>query len=237
VNPPGRLPPVCILAGGFGTRLGHRVDEVPKPLIEVAGQPFLLHQLRLLADHGAAEVVLCVGYLGELIQRVIGEERFGIEISYSYDEDPRLDGTLGAIRRAQSALGERFLVLYGDTYLQLDYRAVTRAWAASKLPAMMTVLQNDGRWDTSNALLEGERVTAYDKRTPVAGMRWIDYGLGGLTSSALTYVDQQERDLAALYGVLAGRRQLFGAEVSKRFYEIGSPAALIETDTFLRSLG
>ena len=96
--------------------------DTPKPLLEVAGEPFLMHQLRLLAGHGARRVVLCVGYLGELIEARIGAERFGIEIDYSYD-GPTLIGTLGAVRKAAPLLGDRFLVLYGDTYLRIDYGA------------------------------------------------------------------------------------------------------------------
>jgi NDP-sugar pyrophosphorylase family protein len=124
------LPPVCILAGGLGTRLGERVRDTPKPLLEVAGEPFLMHQLRLLAEHGAREAVLCVGYRGEQIQSRIGNERLGIRIQYSFDT-PALDGTLGAIYRALPMLGERFLVLYGDTYLRIDYADVAAVWRES----------------------------------------------------------------------------------------------------------
>ncbi len=129
---PGALPPICLLAGGLGTRLGETVRDTPKPLLEVAGEPFLLHQLRLLARYGAARVVLCVGYLGELIEQRIGASQFGIEISYSYD-GPNLIGTLGAVRKAAPALGDRFLVLYGDTYLRLDYAAAASGWERSGL--------------------------------------------------------------------------------------------------------
>jgi NDP-sugar pyrophosphorylase family protein len=227
------LPPVCILAGGLGTRLGERVRETPKPLIEVAGEPFLVHQLRLLARSGAREIVLCVGYLGELIQARIGERRCGLRIRYSFDQ-PGLDGTLGALRRARALLGERFLVLYGDTYLRVDYAAVARAWRASGLPAVMTVLRNDGRWDTSNAIYRDGVIVRYDKRHPTAAMRWIDYGLGGLRAEALDGVAAGERELAVLYSRLAQRGELSGFEARERFYEIGTPAALGETDGFLR---
>jgi NDP-sugar pyrophosphorylase family protein len=227
------LPPVCILAGGLGTRLGAHVQDTPKPLIEVAGEPFLVHQLRLLARYGAGRVVLCVGYLGERIEKHIGAERFGIAIRYSYDA-PGLDGTLGAVRRARELLGERFLVLYGDTYLRIDYADVARAWESSGLPAVMTVLRNEGRWDTSNATYANGRVTAYDKGAPGPGMRWIDYGLGGLTAAALNAVPSEESDLATLYGELARAGELFGYEATHRFFEIGTPAALAETDAFLR---
>jgi NDP-sugar pyrophosphorylase family protein len=227
------LPPVCILAGGLGTRLGERVREIPKPLLEVAGEPFLIHQLRLLAAHGAREVVLCVGYRSETIAARIGEERFGVRVAYSHD-DPGLNGTLGAIRKALPLLGERFLVLYGDAYLRIDYGAVALAWRRSGLPALMTAFRNEGRWDTSNVLCESGRILAYDKHAPTRAMRWIDYGLGGLEARALWGVPQEECDLAALYGLLARHGDLYGYAATTRFYEIGTPAALAETEAFLR---
>jgi N-acetyl-alpha-D-muramate 1-phosphate uridylyltransferase len=228
------LPPVCILAGGRGTRLGELASDTPKPLLEVAGEPFLAHQLRLLAAHGASRAVLCVGYRGEQIQSRIGTSCHGVSIAYSHD-GPELDGTLGAIRRALPLLGERFLVLYGDTYLRVDYRAASRAWHDSGLPALMVVLRNEGRWDASNAVFAHDRVLAYDKRAPTPEMRWIDYGLGGLTAAALELVDEHQSDLAPLYSELARRGELFGREAVERFYEIGTPAALRETDAFLRA--
>lgn len=229
-----RLPAVCILAGGLGTRLGERVEQVPKPLLEVAGKPFLWHQLRLLAAAGASDVVLCVGYRGEAIRQRIGSDLFGLRIAYSFD-GPELDGTLGAIRRARGKLGERFLVLYGDTYLRVDYVAAAAAWRASGLPAMMCVLRNEGRWEASNALYADGRVLAHDKREPRADMRWIDYGLGGLEQAALDRVPAETTDLCELYGELASEGLLCGFEASERFYEIGTPATLAETDAFLRS--
>jgi NDP-sugar pyrophosphorylase family protein len=233
--PAAELPPVCILAGGRGTRLGERARDVPKPLVEVAGEPFLIHQLRLLAAHHVREVVLCVGYRGEMIESRIGAERFGIRIAYSYDS-PSLDGTLGAIRRALPLLSERFLVLYGDTYLRVDYDAASRAWCESGLLALMVVLRNEGRWDASNARCERGLVVAYDKHAPTSEMEWIDYGLGGLTAAALECVTECESDLAALYTALAARGELCAHPTDERFYEIGTPSALEATDAFLRGL-
>jgi len=225
--------PVCILAGGLGTRLGGRTTDIPKPLLEVAGEPFLLHQLRSLTALGTSEVVLCVGYRGEVIESRIGYSRFGARIRYSYDA-PGLDGTLGAIQRARPLLGERFLVMYGDTYLRIDYMAAAAAWRASRLPAMMSVLRNEGRWGVSNAVCAGNRVLAYDKRSPRPEMRWIDYGLSGLEQAALDLVPAGVRDLADLFHRLAPMELLFGFEARERFFEIGTPGALAETDAFLR---
>src|SRR5439155_25658197 len=150
-------------------RLGPRVNDVPKPLLEVGGEPFLLHQLKLLARHGAGQVVLCVGYLGERIRERIGSRRFGLRIEYSFDA-PGLDGTLGAIRRARDLLGDRFLVLYGDTYLRLDYCDAAAAWRRSGCLGLMVVLRNDGPWDQSNTVYADGRVIAHDKGAATSAM-------------------------------------------------------------------
>jgi NDP-sugar pyrophosphorylase family protein len=100
---------------------------------------------------------------------------------------------------------------------------------------MMTVLRNEGRWDTSNADFDGTRVLAYDKRSPSPVMAWIDYGLGGLLASVVGDADPGRRDLAHLYHELAACGKLFGFAATERFHEIGTPAALAETDAFLRA--
>jgi NDP-sugar pyrophosphorylase family protein len=222
--------PVCILAGGLGTRLGAAVKDTPKPLLEVAGEPFLLHQLRALAACGARRVVLCIGYLGERIEARIGPERFGVEIAYVYD-GPALTGTAGAVRGALPRLGDAFHVLYGDTFLQVDYAAVERAFLAAGTPALMTVLRNEGRWDASNVVVSGERVTRYEKGVADPRMRWIDYGFGSYRADAFA---GSEDDLSAIQARLAAAGELAAFEVFERFYEIGTPAALAETDAFLR---
>jgi len=228
------LPPVCVLAGGRGTRLGAEVRDTPKPLVSVAGRPFLLWVLELLAAHGARDVVLCVGYLGDRFAAALADGgELGLRVQI-IDDGPRLLGTAGAVRNAAHLLGDRWLVLYGDTYLRVDYRAVATAHVESELPALMTVLRNDDRWDTSNVELGEGVVRAYNKRAPTSNMRWIDYGLGALTPDALA-VAPDEDDLAELYRILAERGDLAAFEATERFYEIGTPAARRETELFLAS--
>jgi NDP-sugar pyrophosphorylase family protein len=226
------LSPVCILAGGLGTRLGEAVSETPKPLLPVGGRPFLFHQLELLKRSGAQRVVICTGYLGELIKQAIGDgSRFGLMVDYSED-GPIAIGTAGAVRKAAPLLGDRFLVLYGDTYLRIDYAAVDKAARDSGRPALMTVLRNEGRWDTSNAAFDGSLVR-YDKHNPDPSMAYIDYGLSVLTDEALARTDASENDLAALFTDLARDGLLAGYEATERFYEIGTPQSLAEASAFL----
>jgi NDP-sugar pyrophosphorylase family protein len=229
------LSPVCILAGGRGRRLGEHAREIPKPLVPVAGRPFLFHQLELLRAHRARRIVLCVGHLGEQIEAAVGDgHAFGLEVAYAYDR-PGLAGTAGAVRGALPLLGEEFLVLYGDTYLRIDYRAVQDAFRRSGLPALMTVLRNEGRWDTSNAVFARGLVVRYDKHDPTPEMRWIDYGLGVFSADALSHAPHAD-DLSEVYRWLAERGLLAGYEAQERFYEIGTPQALRETDAFLRAM-
>jgi N-acetyl-alpha-D-muramate 1-phosphate uridylyltransferase len=228
--------PVAILAGGLATRLRPVTDKIPKALISVAGEPFLAHQLRLLSGSGIRKVVLCVGHRGEMIEEHFGDgSDFGVEVSYSYD-GPELLGTGGALKKALSLLGKQFLVLYGDSYLPIDYGPPVRAFMASGKLGLMTLFRNEGRWDTSNVLFKDGIIQSYAKTDPSAEMEHIDYGLGIFSSSAFsTWPDRKAFDLAGVYQDLLGRGELAGYEVTERFYEIGSPAGLAELDARLRA--
>lgn len=233
---------VAILAGGLATRLRPMTQTLPKSLLEVSGEPFVVHQLRLLKSKGIRRVVLCVGYLGEQVQSAIGDgSTLGLQVDYSFD-GPALRGTAGAIRNALPKLGDSFFVMYGDSYLPCDYAAIARSFAAAGVLGMMTVFRNEGKWDTSNVEfeageLEAGKILAYSKTNRTPRMRYIDYGLGGFRSEAFRDVPAGEaRDLAEVYADLLQRKQLAAFEVHERFYEIGSPAGLQETSEFLGAL-
>jgi NDP-sugar pyrophosphorylase family protein len=180
-------------------------------------------------------VVLCVGHLGEMIEREFGDgAACGLELIYSYD-GPRLLGTGGALRQALPQLGDAFYVLYGDSYLPIDYSAVHEAWQSSGQPALMTVFRNEGEWDTSNVEFSDGRIVRYDKRERTPAMRHIDYGLSIFTHDVFAERTAGEPfDLADVQRELAAAGRLAGHEVIQRFYEIGSPAGLAELDHFLR---
>ena len=226
--------PVAILAGGLATRLRPVTETIPKALVEINGEPFAAHQLRLLAANGITRVVMCVGYRGEMIEEYAGNgRRFGLEIAYSPD-GPELRGTAGAIAQARHLLGEKFFVLYGDSYLPCDYRAVGHAFEAGGKLALMTVFDNGDRWDASNVIFDGERILAYSKKNRTPDMRYIDYGLGAFRASAFDEIPAAgAHDLADLYAQLLGRHQLAGYEVHERFYENGSFAGIQELSEYL----
>jgi NDP-sugar pyrophosphorylase family protein len=230
--------PVAILAGGLATRLGPLTKETPKCLLEVAGRPFVHHQVARLREQGVDKVVLCLGHLGERVVEAVGDgSAFGLEVAYSFD-GPELRGTAGAIRRALPLLGPAFFVLYGDSYLECSYAGVQAAFEASGRPALMTVFRNEGRWDTSNVEFRDGRILAYDKTARTPAMHYIDYGLGVLDRRAMEVVPEAGAfDLAAVYREMLRRGELAGFEVTERFYEIGSVAGLEETRARLAGRG
>jgi NDP-sugar pyrophosphorylase family protein len=228
--------PVAILAGGLATRLRPATEKIPKSLLEVNGEPFIAHQLRLLKANGVPRVVLCVGFLGEMVRDVVKDgHAFGLEVKYSFD-GPALLGTAGALKRALPLLGRAFLTLYGDSYLLCDYAAVAKTFEESGKQALMTVFHNEGQWDTSNVQFENGAILSYNKKERTPRMKYIDYGLGAFAAKALDRVPaDQAFDLADLYQAILAEGELAGMEILQRFYEIGSPEGLAETSRFIAS--
>jgi NDP-sugar pyrophosphorylase family protein len=227
--------PVAILAGGMATRLRPITTRIPKLLVEIAGEPFFSHQIRLLKAAGLTRLVLCVGYLGEQIVERYGDgSAFGIAIEYSFD-GPKLLGTGGALIQALPRLGDAFYVLYGDSYLPIDYQAVGAHFLASGRLGLMTVFENQERYDASNVWFEDGEIRVYDKKNKIPAMRHIDYGLGVFRPGAFAgFPRDQVVDLAEVQQALVARGQLAGYEMKQRFFEIGSPAGLKELDDLLK---
>jgi NDP-sugar pyrophosphorylase family protein len=226
--------PAVILAGGLATRLRPITTTIPKVLVEVAGRPFIDHQLALLKRNGIRQVVLCLGYLGEQVQAHVGDgSSFQLHVDYSFDGDTLL-GTGGALRRALPLLGELCWVLYGDSYLDIEYQAVLRAFHQSSTLGLMTVLHNQNLWDTSNVVFRNGRLIRYDKRERVPDMEYIDYGAAILHRGAIERIPiDLAFDLADLYSALVAEGQMTGFEVTKRFYVIGSHQGLAMAEDYL----
>ncbi len=228
------FPPLALLAGGLATRLGALTAQLPKSLVPVAGEPFIAHQLRLLASEGVRDIVICCGHLGEQIEAFIGDgSRFACRVRYSFD-GPTLLGTGGAIRRALPLLGPRFWVMYGDSYLTAPFAPMLAASQTSHQPALMTVFPNQNRWDTSNVQFADGRIIRYNKHSPQPGMQHIDYGLGLYSPDIFhRWPAQTAFDLSEVQRHLVDHGAMAGYEVAERFYEIGSLAGLEETSAYL----
>ena len=215
--------PVAILAGGLATRLRPLTDTLPKAMIEICGAPFVDWQLKLLAKNGVGKVVFCVAYKSEMIQDFVGDgSKYGIDVTYSED-GPSLLGTGGAIRGALPRLGADFMVLYGDSYLPIDYKAVETAFYSTPKPALMTVYRNGDLVHPRNVIFVQGELRKYDKGFPDEGMAHIDYGLSIFDASVfMPYSNGAKIDLAEICTTLSSAGLLAGYEVQERFYEIGS---------------
>jgi NDP-sugar pyrophosphorylase family protein len=233
---PSALWPVAILAGGLAARMHPHTERIPKALLDLNGEPFIAHQLRLLASQGVADVVLCVAHHGRMIEEFVGDgHRFRLNVRYSQDGD-RLLGTAGALRQALPLLGDAFFVMYGDSYLPCDFCAIQQSFVRSGRLGLMTVFQNDGLFDASNVEYADGEIRIYDKKRKTSAMRHIDYGLELFQAPAFAGISADEPcDLVVLCQDLLARRQLASFVVPERFYEIGSLQGWHETATYLRS--
>jgi NDP-sugar pyrophosphorylase family protein len=219
--------PVIILAGGLATRMRPITETIPKSLIEVNGLPFIHHQLCLLAQKGIGNVLMCVGHLGEQIQDYVRNgESYHLKVSYFFDGDVLL-GTGGAIKNVGSELPDEFFILYGDSYLDVNYQEIEKTYRVSHKTGLMAVFKNENKWDSSNVLFQDGELIQYSKKNKLFNMNYIDYGLGILPKSVFSdFPDSTPFDLASLYEKLSLENRLFGYEVFERFYEIGSPEGL-----------
>jgi len=221
---------LVLIAGGLATRLKPVTESIPKSMMEVNGKPFISHQLELLKKRGIKRVIICAGYLGDQIEIFVKDgKQFGIEIVYSFDSD-KLLGTGGAIKKALAKTENVFFVMYGDSYLNTDFKNINEYFLEKNSLGLMTVFRNESKWDKSNIELMNGKIINYDKKNLNAKMKFIDYGLGILNKEAFDdFKDKEVFDLEEVYKNLLKKDNLEAFEVKDRFYEIGSFTGLDET--------
>jgi len=226
----------AILAGGLGTRIRSVAGDLPKSLIPVHGKPFIHYQLDWLKRSDVQDVLLCIGYQGHLIRDVVGKGKaWNLNVSY-LDERDQLRGTGGALRLAaeQKLLQPTYFLMYGDSFLPIDFQAIWNFFQKRPEPALMTIVRNQGQWDVSNASFDGTHVHYNKKKAGAPGMDFIDYGLSLLRNDSIVEkIPAGVRyDLADYFADLSRQNTLAGYEIKDRFYEIGSPQGLADFKTF-----
>jgi NDP-sugar pyrophosphorylase family protein len=225
-----------ILAGGLGTRLWPLTKTVPKPMVPVAGVPYLEHQLRLLKQQSICDVVLLTGYLGEEVEEYFGDgSRLGLSLRYSRELQPL--GTGGALREARQLLDETFVLIYGDSYLPIQYPAVHDRLLSSGAQCVVVVYDNQlsNTSVTNNIDLDSNGlVTLYDKDSS-RKLHYVDAGVLALRKSCVDLIPPAgvvslEKEIFPL--LIAGR-QLAAHITGQRFYDIGTPERLKVIEEFL----
>jgi NDP-sugar pyrophosphorylase family protein len=226
---------VAILAGGLATRLYPVTETYPKSLIEINGVPFIKHQLLLLKSKGISNVVLCLGKFSEQVISYLNNEKIpGLEVKYSLDGE-KLLGTGGAVKKAMQLLSDPFGVLYGDSYLNIDYIDIINYFNKLDKRGLMTVIKNENKWDKSNVVYMNNDILNYDK-SGGQEFKHIDYGFNILRKSAFNEFTDNNFDLKDVLGKLIENNDLAGYEVFNRFYEIGSFEGIKETENYIRTL-
>lgn len=223
--------PIAILAGGLAIRMRPLTCATPKALLPVAGKPFLFHQLDMLQAQNAQIVILCTGYMGNQIKEAIHRENsWKLDILFS-DDGENLLGTGGAIKKAASLVQSSLMVLYGDSWVQIDFGQVSNYFQNINISSLMTVYNNNDLYDKSNVYYKDGHIIKYDKVNLVPEMRHIDYGLGCVSYESIQGWPNTF-DLSQYYTAMAKQGQLAGYEASQRFYEIGSKQGYEEIQRF-----
>lgn len=223
-----------ILIGGLGTRLGDLTRDIPKPLLPVAGRPFLEHLLAKARRHGLDRVLLLAGYRPEAVDAYLQDSdvarRLGLAIEISVEPQPL--GTGGALALARPALDESFLLLNGDTWFDFDWG---RLLARGDYPAFMALrrIARPDRYETVD--LQGDRVAAMRVRDVQAAEGLINGGVYRLSRDGLAGLDRPgafslEADVLP---ELARQGRLGGAAFDGPFIDIGVPESLEAAQTLI----
>lgn len=228
---------IVILAGGKATRLYPLTKKIPKSLVEICGKPFLTHQIELLRKNKITDILLCVGIFSDQIMNYYGNGKdFGVSIRYSIENPNNLLGTGGALKKAEKFLDNEFMVMYGDSYLPIDFTSIISAFHKSKKIGLMTVFRNQDQFDKSNVDVKNELVIRYDKTGENNELQYIDYGLLVLKKELLTITpDDKFTDLENLIKSLVEKKELSSFIVTERFYEIGSLTGKKDFAEFIKS--
>lgn len=226
--------PLVILAGGLATRIRPITEQIPKALVEVGGEPFIAHQLRLLRARGIKEVIISAWYLGEMLQEYLGTgSEFGLQVQYVFDGQKPL-GTAGAVRKALKFLEGPFFVLNGDTYFPCDYAAIQTFFDAHSQAGLMTVNYNQMDWHESNVELRAGKIIQHQKQNQDPRMKHVDAGLALFDPQVFMHIPEgQNADMMDVFQKLLVEDNLIGYEEQQRFYEMGSFSGLKELDTLL----
>lgn len=227
---------VAILAGGLATRLRPITETIPKAMVPINGKPFLEYQIDFLKKSGVTDLVLCVGHLSEQIEQYFddGHTR-GVTIRYVRDGKTLL-GTAGALKRAEDQLEEVFFVMYGDSYLFLDFLDVYSHFRKSQKLALMVVYKNDNKYDMSNVAVEDGLIARYDKKNSTGDLVYIDYGVLVFNKEVLKFIPEETVcPLEKIIHTLIQRKEIIAYETKKRFYEIGSHNGMDDFKRYIAS--
>lgn len=231
-----KLPQLLILAGGLATRLKPISEKFPKSLITINGEPFIFHQLNQVRKRGISEVVICIGYKGDQIKKAVGNgSKFGLDITYCEESENNLLGTGGAVLNALKELDDHFFIMYGDSWLNINFKKLYLKFLESQKSAVMSIIKNDNRWDKSNILFNRGKIIEYYKDSASENLKHIDYGVSIIKKRIfLEKIYGLKFDLEKVFSKLVNNKDLDAFLVYDRFYQIGTIEGIKETSKNLK---
>lgn len=226
---------IVIFCGGLATRLGSLAKKTPKSMMDINGKPFLKYQIKNVSKFGIKDIVLCVGHLSEqIIDYFENGEKFGVNITYSHDGERPL-GPIGALKKAAHLLKNDFFIMYGDSYLSVDFNDVYTFHKKHDKPACMVVYKNQDKYDKSNLIIKENLVVGYGDKDRTKDMIYIDYGTSILSKKTLDSLKEDTfYSTGDFFSKLIKNNELLAYEIKNRFYHIGNPDALEELKQHLK---
>ena len=215
-----------LLAGGLGTRLRSGGADRPKPRALIGDKPFMEDGGRELKNHGITEIIFAVGYKGSMVEEYFGDgARLGIRVSYAYEET--LLGTAGAIKNAgRLVTDDRFFVLNADTFYQIPYGRLVKMSREKNLDMALVLREVPDVSRYGRAVLEGERLTAFDEKTEEACPGTINGGVYYMKRALLDEIPEGkvslEHDMIPKW-LSSGDKALGGIVNDGYFIDIGVP--------------
>jgi len=220
---------VAILAGGLGTRLRPLTLHVPKSMASVEDVPFLQHQLELLKRHDLSKIIMCVGYLGDKIKEYFGDGRnLGMNIQYSFEKKPL--GTGGALKNAEDLLEDEFMVLNGDTFLDMDYQGLIQSFYRMKKCGMVVCFKNQPKMMKNNIEIDDKKKIIKYSKAVEEKANTVDAGVQIFKKEVLELILPHKKISLEeeTYPVLIQKNQLVGYITPQKFYDIGTLKQLKE---------
>lgn len=230
--------PVALLCGGLGKRMHPITHSKPKSLIDVCGRSFIDHQLELLRFSGFNNIIICAGHFGKQIQDFVGNgNKWDLNIKYSFDGNFQI-GTGGALIKALNLLGDEFFVMYGDSYLPINYKLMYDFYKKNNSLAVMAILENNNMFDKSNVKYYQDNINIFYSKNNLHKMNYIDYGVSILRSTLFKdYKNNQINiDLSLIFEEFSKKKLIQGYQVKERFYEIGSFEGLSDITKYFEKI-
>lgn len=228
---------IVFLCGGLGTRMREVNKEVPKGLMLVNNVTFFDYIINSILPYNPSSFHFCLGYKSDMYIKYINKLNISVKLTYSIEKGDDLLGTGGAIKNAIKFLDEDFIVQYGDTVLDFNYKKFYKYHLQNDKSMTMTILHKDKTEESPNVLCkkskDGKLKCFYNKVVKNVNSNFIDYGAIAFKRNIFKSEFRTKFDLSAIQTDLCSKFKASFFEVKNRYIEIGTPKAFFNASNLL----